>query len=140
MKKTDREEMDRDIATFSCIACGVDIVEIEDIAQSIKVGGEQFLQRVYTQSELMFCNGRLPQLAARFAAKEAVSKVLGTGMRGISLHDIEIVSNRRGRPSICLNGRAAAKAQRLRLQEWNVSLSHTKSFAVAFVVSICRNK
>lgn len=120
------------------IACGVDIVEIESIDRSIKVGGDQFLHRVYTSAELAFCKGRLPQLAARFAAKEAVSKALGTGMRGISWHDIEVVSNKHGRPSISLGGRAAILAERLHLYDWKISISHSPSFAIAFVVSTCR--
>lgn len=117
------------------IACGVDIVEIESIARSIKVGGERFLQRVYTPAELAFCRGRLPQLAARFAAKEAASKALGTGMRGISWHDIEVVSNKRGRPFILLSGRAARIAERLHLRDWKISISHSQLFAIAFVIS-----
>src|SRR6266852_3767924 len=86
------------------VVCGVDIVEIESIGQSIEVGGDRFLQKIFTPAELAFCRGRLPQLAARFAAKEAASKALGTGIRGISWHDIQVVSNKRGRPSITLSG------------------------------------
>ena len=121
-------------APFS-IACGVDIVEIEAIARSIKVGGERFLQRVYTPAELTFCRGRLPQLAARFAAKEAASKALGTGMRGISWHDFEVASNKRGRPFILLSGQAARIAERLHLHDWKISISHSQLFAIAFVIS-----
>lgn len=124
--------------TSFSIVCGVDVVEIESIDRSIKVGGDQFLNRIYTLAELAFCQGRLPQLAARFAAKEAVSKALGTGMRGISWHDIEVVSNKRGRPSISLSGRAAMIAERLHLFDWEISISHSPSFAIAFVVSTCR--
>lgn len=120
------------------IVCGVDIVEIESIDRSIKVGGDRFLQQVYTTAELAFCRGRLPQLAARLAAKEAASKALGTGIRGISWHDIEVVSNKRGRPSISLSGRAAILAERLHLYDWKISISHSPSFAIAFVISTCR--
>lgn len=127
--------MGRDFNAPCSIACGVDIVEIEAIARSIKVGGERFLQRVYTPAELTFCRGRLPQLAARFAAKEAASKALGTGMRGISWHDIEVASNKRGRPFILLSGRAARIAERLHLHDWKISISHSQSFAIAFVIS-----
>lgn len=134
--KVVRQETDRSINISPTITCGVDIVEIEAIARSIKMGGERFLQRVYTSSELAFCKGRLPQLAARFAAKEAVSKALGTGMRGISWHEIEVVSNKRGRPFISLSGRASAIAERLRLSDWNISLSHSQTSAIAFVVSV----
>lgn len=121
-------------APFS-IACGVDIVEIEAISRSIKVGGERFLQRVYTPGELAYCRGRLPQLAARFAAKEAASKALGTGMRGINWHDIEVISNRRGRPSIILSGKAARIAGCLHYYDWEISISHSQLFAIAFVTS-----
>lgn len=121
------------------IACGVDIVEIESIARSIKVGGERFLQRVYTPAELAYCRGRLPQLAARFAAKEAASKALGTGMRGISWHDIEVISNKRGRPFIVLSGRAARIAECLQLCDWEISISHSQLFAIAFVISSREN-
>jgi holo-[acyl-carrier protein] synthase len=120
------------------IVCGVDIVEIESVDRSIKVGGDHFLQRVYTPAELAFCQERLPQLAARLAAKEATSKALGTGIRGISWHDIEVVSNKRGRPFISLTGRAATIAARLHLHDWKISISHSPSFAIAFVISTCR--
>ncbi len=121
------------------IACGVDIVEIESIARSLKVGGERFLQRVYTPAELEFCRGRLPQLAARFAAKEAASKALGIGMRGINWHDFEVVSNKRGHPFILLSGRAAKIAERLHLRNWKISISHSHLFAIAFVISTREN-
>src|SRR5260370_36768680 len=117
------------------MGCGVDIVEIESIARSIKVGGERFLQRVYTPAELAFCRGRLPQLAARFAAKEAVSQALGTGMRGISWHDIEVVSNKRGRPFILLSGLAARIAERLHLRDWQIRLFHSQFFPRALAIS-----
>ncbi len=120
------------------VVCGVDIVEIESIDRYIKAGRDRYLQRIFTPAELAFCRGRLPQLAARVAAKEAVSKVLGTGMRGISWHDIEVVSNKRGCPSIFLSGRAATLAERLHLYDWKISISHSPSFAIAFVVSMCR--
>lgn len=137
--ETSRPPM-RAIFYASCsTTCGVDIVEIESISRSIKVGGERFLQRVYTPEELAYCKGRLPQLAARFAAKEAASKALGTGMRGISWHDIEVVSNRRGRPFIILSGRAARIAERLHLCDWKISISHSPLFAIAFVTSSRRN-
>jgi holo-[acyl-carrier protein] synthase len=121
------------------VVCGIDIVEIESIDRYIKAGEDRYLQRVFTSAELAFCRGRLPQLAARVAAKEAVSKALGTGIRGgISWHDIEVVSNKRGRPSISLSGRAAILAERLHLYDWKISISHSPSFAIAFVVSTCR--
>lgn len=77
-------------------------------------------------------------MAARLAAKEAASKALGTGIRGISWHDIEVVSNKRGHPFISLSGRAAILAERLHLDDWKLSISHSPSFAIAFVISTCR--
>jgi holo-[acyl-carrier protein] synthase len=120
------------------VVCGVDIVEIESMDRYIKAGRDRYLQRVFTPAELAFCRDRLPQLAARVAAKEAVSKALGTGMRGIGWHDIEVVSNKRGRPSISLSGRAAILAERLHLSDWKISISHSPSFAIAFVISTYR--
>ncbi len=137
--ETSRQPIGVNLIAPCSITCGVDIVEIESIARSIKVGGERFLQRVYTPGELTYCKGRLPQLAARFAAKEAASKALGTGMRGISWHEIEVVSNRRGRPFIVLSGRAARIAHRLRLCDWKISISHSPLFAIAFVTSSSGN-
>ena len=74
--------------------------------------GERFLRRIYTADELAYCRGRAPQLASRFAAKEAVMKALGTGRRGVDWSDIEVVRRRGGRPNIQLHGRAYKVADR----------------------------
>lgn len=113
---------------------GVDIVEIERVACSIDRFGDRFLRRVYTLQELTYCNGRATSLAARWAAKEATAKALGTGIGAISWHDIEVVSDANQRPSLYLHGAAAALAAQLGLQTFSVSLSHAKEYAVAFVV------
>ncbi len=122
------------------LACGVDLVEIASLAQSIELGGEAFLQRVYTERELAFCRGRLPQLAARFAAKEAISKALGTGIRGVALREMEIHTERGGRPRVQLHGCAAARAAQLGLDHWTVSLTHRGALAIACVVSTGRGR
>lgn len=118
------------------LMCGVDIVSIEEMRRNLEVGGEEFLHRVYTLGERQHCQGRVHQLAARFAAKEAVLKALGTGMRGISASEVEVVSAPSGRPSLCLHNRALRRAKRLKLSHWGVSLSHSTEHAVALVVAL----
>src|SRR5687768_1318093 len=117
------------------LSCGVDVVELDSLAHSIEVGRENFLSRIFTERELTYCHGRLPQLAARFAAKEAVSKALGTGLRGIRWQDIEVQTNEQGQPSLRLSGSAATRAKQLRIREWTISLAHSESLAVAMVIS-----
>lgn len=115
-------------------AVGVDIIEISRIAQTVKRWGDRFLLRTYTEGELAYCRGRAPQLAARFAAKEAVMKALGTGIRGVSWRDVEVVRARSGAPSIKLHGRGARVAERLAMSQVAISLSHSREYAVASVV------
>ncbi len=115
-------------------ATGVDIIEIERVEAAIARFGDRFLGRVYTPLEVAFCRGRVSELAARFAAKEAVMKALGTGARGVSWGEIEILPNHRGKPLVYLHGRAAARAQRIALAAVDISMSHSREYAVAFVV------
>jgi len=115
---------------------GVDIIEIPRVAEALARWGDRFLRRVYTTQELVFCRGRVPELAARFAAKEAVSKALGTGMRGVAWREIEICPDRRGKPLVYLHGRARQRAEALGLDCFAISLSHSKEHAVAFVTAI----
>jgi len=117
------------------LSVGVDIIEIERIEGVLRRHGQRFLQRVYTPAEQAYCRGRVPELAARFAAKEAVSKALGTGLRGIAWREMEILGDERGKPLVCLHGRARARAEELGLSEFAVSLSHSRDYAVAFVVA-----
>jgi len=119
---------------------GVDLVEIPRIERMVARYGDRFLERVFTPAEALYARGRMPELAARFAAKEAVSKALGVGMRmlspeGIGWQDVEVLGDHRGRPEITLHGRAAERAAELGLTEWAISLSHTREYAVAFVVA-----
>ncbi len=115
-------------------AVGVDIIEIERVEAAIHKFGDRFLGRVYTPLEVAFCRGRVSELAARFAAKEAVMKALGTGARGVAWREIEILPNHRGKPLVYLHGRAAARAERIALAALDVSMSHSREYAVAFVV------
>jgi holo-[acyl-carrier protein] synthase len=97
--------------------------------------GERFLKRVFTSDEISYCRGRAPNLAGRFAAKEATMKALGTGVRGVSWKDIEVIRAESGAPSVKLHGRAKARAERLQVGEISLSISHSREFAVAFVVA-----
>ena len=113
---------------------GVDIIEITRVRQVAERYGERFLRRIYTEGEVAYCRGRAPQLASRFAAKEAVMKALGTGTRGVRWRDIEVVRERGRAPRILLHGTALARAEMLGIDHLSVSLSHSKEYAVAFVV------
>ena len=116
------------------LAVGVDIIEIDRVAAVVERYGERFLARIYTAGELAYCRGRAPQLAARFAAKEATMKALGTGTRGVGWRDVEVVRARSGQPGIVLHGRAAKRAERIGLTRFVVSISHSRAYAVASVV------
>jgi holo-[acyl-carrier protein] synthase len=122
------------------LSVGVDVVEMERLQRAIDRFGDRFLARIYTAEELVYARGRVPELAARFAAKEAVSKALGVGMRhisrqGIGWHEVEVLSDLRGKPLLRLSGRAAKLAEAQGLREWAVSLSHERDRALAFVVA-----
>ena len=119
------------------LTTGVDIIEISRIAGVLERYGQRFLRRIYTASEIEYCRERPPNLAGRFAAKEATMKALGTGVRGVAWKDIEVVRAPSGAPSILLHGRAKARAERLGVQEISLSMSHSREYAVAFVVSQC---
>ena len=120
---------------MSSFAVGVDIIELERVAAALKRHGGRFLERVYTPLEAAVCRGRLPELAARFAAKEAVMKALGTGARGVAWQEIEVLPNRRGKPLVYLHGGARERAAHIGLDGLDVSLSHSRRYAVAFVVA-----
>ncbi len=116
---------------------GVDLIEIERVRAAVEQHGQRFLQRVYTAAEIDCCRGRIESLAARFAAKEAVAKTLGTGLwrSGVAWTDIEVLKEASGAPSLRLHGAAAARAAELGLVTWAVSLSHDRKQAIAFVVA-----
>ena len=124
----------RSVSMSTKFAVGIDIIEIDRIEDVINRHGERFLNRIYTPDEIRFCRGRVPELAARFAAKEAVMKALGTGIRGVGWRDIEVLPNRRGKPLVFLYNRGAARAKRIELRGLEISLTHSKEYAVASVV------
>ncbi len=115
-------------------AVGIDIIEIERVADVIARHGDRFLNRIYTPDEIAHCRGRVSELAARFAAKEAVMKALGTGVRGVGWRDIEVLPNRRGKPLVFLYERGAGRAERIELRGLEISLTHSNEFAIAAVV------
>ncbi|MEA2598270.1 MAG: holo-[acyl-carrier protein] synthase [Thermomicrobiales bacterium] len=118
------------------VAVGVDIIEIARIQRVLDDFGERFLHRVYTERERERYRNRTSELAARFAAKEATSKALGTGIRGIRWREMEVLPNRRGKPVLILHGQAAARAAALGLTDFSVSLTHSRTDAMAFVVAV----
>lgn len=113
---------------------GVDMIEVERIRHAMERHGDRFFNRFFTDLEReQSCNvpGRL---AARFAAKEATSKALGTGIGDICWVDIEVRSDERGRPYLVLYDSAIKIAAELGISNWQLSLSHTQDYAIAFVV------
>lgn len=118
------------------LTTGVDAVEIERIAEVLRRHGDRFLRRIYTAQEIAYCRGRVRELAARFAAKEALSKALGTGMRGIRWRELEVVPDHRGKPHVKLHGAAEHRAAELGIRELAVSLTHSETLAIASVVGI----
>jgi holo-[acyl-carrier protein] synthase len=124
------------------IAVGTDIVEVVRIGQMIERHGEIFLNRVYTDDEIRYCQRRkeyTQHFAGRWAAKEAVMKTLGTGWsRGVGWRDIEICSNRNGAPSIVLRGGAREIAEQVGICDVLISISHCRSFATATAIAVGR--
>ncbi len=116
------------------LVTGIDIIEIHRIRDVVARWGDRFLRRIYTPEELAFCNGKNNRLAARFAAKEAASKALGLGIRGIAWKEIEVVRQRGHPPSLRLHGRAAKRAEFLGIAQLTISISHSRDYAVASVV------
>ncbi|RIK42850.1 MAG: ACP synthase [Chloroflexi bacterium] len=117
------------------VEVGIDVIEIERVRGVLARHGERFLERIYTPRERERYRGRVQELAARFAAKEATMKALGTGIRGVRWRDIEVLSNRRGKPILVLHGTALQRARVLGLVHWSVSLTHSRGEAMAIVVA-----
>lgn len=115
---------------------GIDIIKVERIAASLARFGDRFTRRVLTPGERQHVRGRPETMAGRWAAKEAVSKVLGLGVRGIGWRDIEIERLPTGQPSVRLHGRAAARATQLGMSRIAVSISHESDYAVAVAFGV----
>jgi len=117
------------------ITCGIDMIEVHRIDDAILRHGDRFFDRFYTPQELIDSTGRTTALAARFAAKEAAAKALGSGIGEVSWKEIEIVKGKSGAPQLKLHGKAQALAHQRGWREWSVSLSHTHEHAIAMVVA-----
>jgi holo-[acyl-carrier protein] synthase len=115
---------------------GIDIIRIDRIAAALDKFGERFIRRVLTVGEQRHVRGRAETMAGRWAAKEAVSKVLGLGVRGIGWRDIEIERLPTGQPAVRLHGRAEARAEQLGMGRIAVSISHEAEYAVAIAFGI----
>jgi holo-[acyl-carrier protein] synthase len=115
---------------------GIDIVKVERIASAIERFGMRFANRVLTPREQRYVRQRPETFAGRWAAKEAVSKVLGLGVRGVGWRDIEVERLPTGQPSINLHGRAAERAEQLGMGRVAVSISHEAEFAVAVAFGV----
>ncbi len=118
------------------LATGVDLIEIARIEEVIARHGKHYLERIYTAAELEQCGKRVESLAGRFAAKEAVAKALGSGIGDVQWKEIEILGDEQNAPVLTLHGAAEVRAKRLGLTSWSVSISHSQSHSVAFVVAI----
>ncbi len=122
------------------IAHGIDLVDFPRIEKMIERHGERFLDRVFTAAEQGYARGKkngTEKLAGRFAAKEAILKLLGTGWRGkIAWTDIEVVNNAAGQPVVSLTGEVASIAGELGVGEISLSITHTSNFAIASAVAV----
>ncbi len=120
---------------------GIDIVETARIRGLVEEHGPHFLDRIFTSGEQAYCSANpkryFEHLAGRFAAKEAVLKVLGTGWRGgISWTDIEVLKHQSGQPSIGLTGECARIAAELGIRQWHISISHIETHATASAIGL----
>jgi len=120
------------------VGTGVDIAEVRRIKAAVERFGDRFLKRVFTPAEVRYCMGKVnaaERLAARFAAKEAGMKAIGTGLRhGVTWQDVEVLRMPGQRPVLKFSGKAAEFAKRLGCKRTHLSLSHTKDQAIAHVI------
>jgi holo-[acyl-carrier protein] synthase len=115
---------------------GIDIIQVERIRGTLAKFGRRFARRVLTESEDRYVRDRPENFAGRWAAKEAVSKVLGLGVRGVGWTEIEIQRLPTGQPSVRLHGRAARRAEQLGMDRIAVSISHEAEYAVAIAFGV----
>jgi phosphopantetheine--protein transferase-like protein len=115
---------------------GIDIIKVERIRDTLERFGDRFSQRVLTPAEQRYVRSRPETMAGRWAAKEAVSKVLGLGVRGIGWRDIEVERLPTGQPAVRLHGRAAARAEQLGMGRIALSISHESEYAVAIAFGV----
>jgi holo-[acyl-carrier protein] synthase len=120
------------------VGTGIDLAEVDRIREAIERYGDRFLQRIYTPLEIAYVSrkaNRYERYAARFAAKEAGMKAIGTGWRrGVTWKDFEVVNLPGGRPTLRLSGVAAEVAERMGVRNISLSLTHTSSSGMAYVI------
>jgi len=125
------------------VAHGIDLVDFRRIEEMAKRHGERFLNRVFTATEQAYAEANkngIEKLAGRFAAKEAILKLMGTGWRGkIAWTDIEIVNNPAGQPEVTLCGEVKKIADRLGIKHISISITHTANFAIASAVALVQS-
>lgn len=125
------------------VAHGIDLVDCPRIEQMIQRHGERFIRRVFTDAEQSYAQANkndVEKLAGRFAAKEAILKLMGTGWRGkIAWTDIEIVNNAAGQPEVTLGGEVKKIADKLDIKHISVSITHTANFAIASAVALAKS-
>ena len=125
------------------VAHGIDLVDCPRIEEMIKRHGERFVNRVFTANEQAYAEANknsIEKLAGRFAAKEAILKLIGTGWRGkIAWTDIEVINNPKGQPEITLSGEVEKLADKLRIKHISVSITHTANFAIASAVALAQS-
>jgi holo-[acyl-carrier protein] synthase len=114
---------------------GIDLIDIDRIVRVLGKFPDRFRERVLTDRERRYVGGKVERLAGRWAAKEAISKVLGLGVRGVGWREIEVLPNPAGAPQVLLHGRAARRAEWMGLDELTVSISHERHMAVAVAVA-----
>jgi holo-[acyl-carrier protein] synthase len=125
------------------IAHGIDLVDFPRIAEMMERHGERFCDRVFTKTEQEYAKdnkNQMEKFAGRFAAKEAILKLLGTGWRGkIAWTDIEVINNAMGQPEVTLTGEVEKIAKKLGIEHISVSITHTANFAIASAVAIANS-
>jgi holo-[acyl-carrier protein] synthase len=125
------------------VAHGIDLVDCPRIEQMMQRHGERFIMRVFTATEQAYAQANrndVEKLAGRFAAKEAILKLMGTGWRGkIAWTDIEIINNAAGQPEVTLDGEVRKIADELGIKHISVSITHTANFAIASAVALAQS-
>lgn len=128
---------------MNVIGIGTDIIECLRIARMIDRHGELFLNRVYTEREIRYCQSRrqaIQHFSGRWAAKEAILKAIGTGWkRGISWRDLEIRNSPSGQPHVAVRGGAKDVTQRLQIADIHLSISHCRTYAIAYAIAVGRS-
>ena len=132
-----------DTKKMEIVSHGIDLVDFPRIEEMVKRHGERFVNKVFTPAEQAYAEANksgIEKLAGRFAAKEAVLKLMGTGWRGkIAWTDIEIVNNPSGQPEVTLSGEVEKIAERLSIKHISISITHTANFAIASAVALSRS-